>query len=162
MVLIKSRLCKRQPRTQLLDPLDFGATRSTNLFIIPICKAIPPQIAPISRRLHYPPVSFKPTVSSRKAFQSSRTQPLNPSPTCPLSASRRNKGVDSSRGRTRRDAACLSEDVGGCQNDGPFLDTLNTRCRILIGTQKGTIILTTTHVQDRELAARALRTSHIQ
>ena len=32
------------------------------------------------------------------------------------------------------------------QNDGPFLGTLNIRCRIIIGTQKGTIILTTTHM----------------
>ena len=32
---------------------------------------------------------------------------------------------------------------GGCQNDGPVLGTLNNRCRIIIGTQKGTIILTT-------------------
>ena len=36
--------------------------------------------------------------------------------------------------------------VGGCQNDGPFLGTLNIRCRTTIGIQKGTIILTTTHV----------------
>ena len=28
----------------------------------------------------------------------------------------------------------------------PFLGTLNNRCRIIVGTQKGTIILTTTHV----------------
>ena len=35
-------------------------------------------------------------------------------------------------------------DTGGCQNSGPFLGTLNIRCRIIIGTQKGTIILTTT------------------
>ena len=28
----------------------------------------------------------------------------------------------------------------------PFLGTLNNRCRIIIGTQKGTIILTTTHM----------------
>ena len=34
--------------------------------------------------------------------------------------------------------------MGGCQNDGPFLGTLNNRCRIIIGTQKGTIISTTT------------------
>ena len=27
-------------------------------------------------------------------------------------------------------------DVGGCQNYGPFLGTLNIRCRILTGTQK--------------------------
>ena len=36
-------------------------------------------------------------------------------------------------------------DLGGCQNHGPFLGTLNIGCRILIGIQKGTIILTTTH-----------------
>ena len=36
--------------------------------------------------------------------------------------------------------------MGGCQNYGPFLGTLNNRCRIIIGTQKGTIILTTTHI----------------
>ena len=37
--------------------------------------------------------------------------------------------------------------MGGCQNYGPFLGTLNNRCRIVIGTQKGTIILTTTHIK---------------
>ena len=36
--------------------------------------------------------------------------------------------------------------MGGCQNYGPFLGTLYIRCRIIIGTQKGTIILTTTHI----------------
>ena len=36
--------------------------------------------------------------------------------------------------------------VGGCQNYGPILGTLSNRCRIITGTQKGTIILTTTHV----------------
>ena len=35
--------------------------------------------------------------------------------------------------------------MGGCQNYGPFWGTLNIWCRIIIGTQKGTIILTTTH-----------------
>ena len=40
----------------------------------------------------------------------------------------------------------MSHHVGSCQNYGPFLGTLNTRCRIIIRTQKGTIILTTTHV----------------
>ena len=35
--------------------------------------------------------------------------------------------------------------VGSCQNSGPVLGTLNTRCRTIIGTQKGTLILTTTH-----------------
>ena len=36
--------------------------------------------------------------------------------------------------------------MGGCQNYGPFWGTLNNRCRIISGTQKGTIILTTTHM----------------
>ena len=36
--------------------------------------------------------------------------------------------------------------MGGCQNDGPFLGTLNIRCRIIMGIQNGTIILTTTHM----------------
>ena len=36
--------------------------------------------------------------------------------------------------------------MGGCQNYGPFLCSLNTRCRTAIRTHKGTIILTTTHV----------------
>ena len=36
--------------------------------------------------------------------------------------------------------------MGGCQNYAPFLGALNIRCRTIIGTQKGTIILTTTHV----------------
>ena len=36
--------------------------------------------------------------------------------------------------------------MGGCQNYGPFLGTLNIRCRTIMGTQKGTIILTTTHI----------------
>ena len=38
--------------------------------------------------------------------------------------------------------------MGGCQNCGPFLGTLNIRCRIIIGIQKGTIILTTTHMEE--------------
>ena len=37
--------------------------------------------------------------------------------------------------------------MGGSQNYGPLLGTLNIKCRIIIGTQKGTIILTTTHVR---------------
>ena len=36
--------------------------------------------------------------------------------------------------------------MGGCQNYGPFLGTLNIRGRIITGTPKGTIILTTTHI----------------
>ena len=36
--------------------------------------------------------------------------------------------------------------MGSCQNYGPFLGTLHNRCRIMIGSQKGTIILTSTHI----------------
>ena len=37
-------------------------------------------------------------------------------------------------------------DVGGCQNYGPLLGTLNIRCRTILRTQKGTLMLTTTHM----------------
>ena len=37
--------------------------------------------------------------------------------------------------------------MGGCQNYGPFLGNLNIKGRTIIGTQKGTIILTTTHIK---------------
>ena len=36
--------------------------------------------------------------------------------------------------------------MGGCQTYGPFLGTLNIRCRIIIGIQKRTRILTTYHI----------------
>ena len=42
----------------------------------------------------------------------------------------------------------------GCQNYGPFLGTLNIRCRIIIGTQKGTIILTTNHILGNQMGSR--------
>ena len=35
---------------------------------------------------------------------------------------------------------------GGCQNYGPFLGTLNIRCQTIVGTQKGIMTLTTTHI----------------
>ena len=39
----------------------------------------------------------------------------------------------------------FEKQLGGCQHYGPLLGTLNIRCRtIIIGIQKGTIILTTT------------------
>ena len=37
--------------------------------------------------------------------------------------------------------------MGGCHNYGPFLGTLDIRCRTIIGTQTGTIILTITHIR---------------
>ena len=36
--------------------------------------------------------------------------------------------------------------LGGCQNHGPFFGTLDMRCRIRRGIQKGTMILTTTYL----------------
>ena len=36
--------------------------------------------------------------------------------------------------------------MGSCQHYGPFLGTLNIRCRTILGTQRGTLILTTTHI----------------
>ena len=37
--------------------------------------------------------------------------------------------------------------MGGCQNYGPFWGTtLNITCRTIMGIQKGTIILITTHI----------------
>ena len=38
--------------------------------------------------------------------------------------------------------------MGGFQNYGPFWGTLNIRGRIIIGIQKGTMILTTAHMAD--------------
>ena len=45
--------------------------------------------------------------------------------------------------------------MGGCQNYGPSLGPLNTRCRI-ISTQKGTIVLTTTHIGIQSLPKGSL------
>ena len=52
------------------------------------------------------------------------------------------------KGREPQEAVChvLSIYMGSFKNYGPFLATLNIRCRIIIRTQKGTIILTTTHI----------------
>ena len=36
--------------------------------------------------------------------------------------------------------------MGGCQNYDPFLATLHIRCRIITGIQKGTVLLTSTHI----------------
>ena len=39
--------------------------------------------------------------------------------------------------------------MGGCQKHGTLLGTLNTWGRTRMGTQKGTVILTTTHITVR-------------
>ena len=44
------------------------------------------------------------------------------------------------------DSACVSMQMGGCQNYGPLLGPLHTRCRIRIRSPKWTIILTTTQI----------------
>ena len=46
--------------------------------------------------------------------------------------------------------------AGGCHNYDPFLDTLNIRCHIIRGSQKGTIILTIAHMCPRHLGPKAL------
>ena len=40
--------------------------------------------------------------------------------------------------------------MGSCPNDGPFLGTQNFGCRIILGTQKGTLILTTAQMVNPE------------
>ena len=50
--------------------------------------------------------------------------------------------------------------MGSCQKYGPFLGTLNIRCRTKLGTAKGTIILTTTHMYG-EAPSRPLASEHV-
>ena len=53
-----------------------------------------------------------------------------------------------------------AQDMGGCrgcQNYGPFFGTLNIWCRIIIRTQKGTIILTTTRMTFKLFCVQALQ-----
>ena len=50
--------------------------------------------------------------------------------------------------RQMADPEMLKDYMGGCPNYGPFLRTLNITCRIIIGIQKGTTNLTTTHIPD--------------
>ena len=56
------------------------------------------------------------------------------------------------------EAAGAREHVGGCQNDGPFLGTLNIGCRTIFGTQKETIIFTTTHANAENFTRRLVGT----
>ena len=51
--------------------------------------------------------------------------------------------------------------MGGCQNYGSFLGTLNIRCRTILGTHKGTTILTTTHIGTWDPLS-IHRTPHVQ
>ena len=44
--------------------------------------------------------------------------------------------------------------MGGCQNYGPLWGPLNTKCRIVFRIQKGTIILTTTHILQEGIASQ--------
>ena len=58
------------------------------------------------------------------------------------------RGVRKQLRKEKLSNCCLvqSSDVGGWQNVGPLLCPLNTRCRIILRTPKGPIILTTTHM----------------
>ena len=49
--------------------------------------------------------------------------------------------------------------MAGCQNYGPFLGTLNIRGRIIIGIQKGAIVLTTTHMMSRVPCGKLAKSS---
>ena len=51
--------------------------------------------------------------------------------------------------------------MGSCQNYGPSLGTLNIRYRIIIGIQKGTIILTTTHIVHNDTPISILRKTSV-
>ena len=66
-----------------------------------------------------------------------------------MTARRRRRRRDGDSDATATAAAEAGQEqtqyVGGCQNYDPLLGTLNMRCRR--GSQKGTIILTTTHVR---------------
>ena len=48
--------------------------------------------------------------------------------------------------------------MGGCQNYGPLLGSLNIGCHIMLRTQKGTIILTTTQMVSGSRRVLGLRT----
>ena len=54
-------------------------------------------------------------------------------------------------------------DMGGCQNYGPFLDPYYNTAPNIWGTQKGTIILTTTHMLlARDTGGRRLSTAGVR
>ena len=56
-------------------------------------------------------------------------------------------GAMCKRSHSKSFSTFLCTHVSGCQNYGPVLGPLNTRCRIVLRTQKGTMILTTTHLR---------------
>ena len=47
-------------------------------------------------------------------------------------------------------------DLGGCQNSGPFWGPYYNTAPIIYGPQKGTLILTTTHLGARLVLSRVL------
>ena len=58
-----------------------------------------------------------------------------------------------------RQPRLVEDHMGGCQNYGPRLGPLNTRCRIILRNQKGTMILTTTHMSVLEVVPLGLAAS---
>ena len=56
-----------------------------------------------------------------------------------------------SKGLQRPTTEFARTHMGGCQNYDPFWGTLNIRCRIIIWIQKGTLILTATHMSFQPL-----------
>ena len=56
------------------------------------------------------------------------------------------KGLGSATTSCKSPERIEKKDMGGCQNDGPFLDPYYNTAPKIQGTQKGTIILTTTRM----------------
>ena len=109
-------------------------------------------LRPHQSALDYSPVCQSPKFQDAKpstlniglGFRVFQTlNPINPKYQAPHSALRKPGG---SYSPTNPRSSTLKHHVGGCQNYGPFLGTLNIRCRNILGTQKGTLISTTTHV----------------
>ena len=68
---------------------------------------------------------------------------------------------DPAKPPTRRKARKVMH-MGGCQNYGPFLGTLNIKCRTIFGTQKGTLILLTTHMDEQSFVPWCRRDAESQ
>ena len=51
----------------------------------------------------------------------------------------------------RKEKATGLLDMGRSENSGRLLGPLNTRCRIILRSQKGTMILITTHVESHDV-----------
>ena len=71
-------------------------------------------------------------------------------PSCDMAAALRLRWPTCPGSDANGAAALALNHLGGYQNYDPFLGTLNIRCRIIIGIQKGTIILSYAHLLGRK------------